>query len=102
MAKGCSGNTKAVVAGPSTMVIVPMAIAAMPMGRDSRLNTRIILAIAAMVPLVGDPTISVTITLAVDKAVPGSLRADSHRAVVVAAASAIAQAADARADDAKP
>jgi hypothetical protein len=49
---------------------------------------------------VAEGTLSVTITLAVVKAVPASPRADSLP-VVVAVGSGIARAADARADDAK-
>ena len=88
-------NTRAAanMRGPSTVVIVPMAT-----GRACRLNMRINPAIAPMVARRGDQTISVTITVAVVKAVPGSLHADS---LPVAVGSGIAPAADAPADDGK-
>jgi hypothetical protein len=76
---------------PSRAKTVAMAMA-------SRLNTRIIPPTAAMVALAGGRTPNVTVTVAVVKAAPGSLRADSLPA---AAGSGIAQAADARADHAK-
>jgi hypothetical protein len=93
MARACRVKTTVVGGGPSMLLNPAMATA-----KASRL-TRIIQSIAAMVVLAGDRTLSVTITVAV-KAVPGSLRAGSLR-VVVAADSGIAQAADARADDAE-
>jgi hypothetical protein len=68
--------------------------------RACRLNTRIIPPIAAMVARAGDRTLSVTITVAAVKAVPGNLRADSLPVAVVAARDT-GQAGDARPDDAK-
>jgi hypothetical protein len=88
-------------------MVTPMATARMPRGRACRLNTRIIPVIAAMVILAGDWTLSVTITVGV-KAVPGSLRAGSLPAVVVAGsgialvAGAPAVGAERNADDYDP
>ena len=56
--------------------------------------------IAAMVARAGDRTLSVTITVAAVKAVPGNLRADSLPVAVVVARDT-GQAGDARPDDAK-
>jgi hypothetical protein len=68
--------------------------------RARRLNTRIIPPIAVMVARAGDRTLSVTITVAAAKAVPGNLRAGSLP-VAAAVGSGIAPVADARPDDAK-
>jgi hypothetical protein len=101
------GRAMAVAVGrPSRAKTVAMATGrpsrvntvAMAMAMASRLNTRIIPPTAAMVALAGGRTPNVTVTVAVVKAAPGSLRADSLPA---AAGSGIAQAADARADHAK-
>jgi hypothetical protein len=67
--------------------------------RARRLNTRIIPPIVVMVARAGDRTLSVTITVAAVKAVPGNLRAVSLPAAVVVG-SGIAPVADARPDDA--
>lgn len=96
-AKACRGNTTAATGSQSTWVSAAMAIAT-AMARSCRLNTRITPPIAVTVVRAGDRTLNVTIMLAVVKAVPGSLPADSRR-VVVAAGSAIARVADGRADD---
>jgi len=69
--------------------------AAMATAKAGRLNTRILPASAVRVATAGNRTSHVTITVAVVKVGPGSLRADS----LPAAGSDIARAVDARADD---
>jgi hypothetical protein len=103
----CRINTAAArVEALSTSVTAAMATATAyrsntaATARACRLNTRIIPPIAAMVARAGDRTLSVTITVAAVKAVPGNLRADSLPVAVVAGRDT-AQAADARPDDAK-
>lgn len=92
MGRACHGNTT-VVATLSKMAIALTATAKEP-------NTRITPAIAVMLARGSDRTLNVTITVAVVKGAPGSLRADS-RPVAAAADSATALVADAPADDGK-
>jgi hypothetical protein len=95
VAKACRINTVAATARNRTM----RATAAVATARACRLNMRIIPAIAAMVALASDLTLSVTITVAAVRDVPGNLRADSLPVAAVVG-SGIAQAVDARPDDA--